>query len=128
MDGFGSGGGVEVDNFRKALDQSEKEKADLRDKLSLVYMYQAHIVMRLQLEQSEKEKVDLRDKLDLVCNLYETHRVARLRAEEERTLLKAELEKLKARAKSKSKSSWRRRRMTLLIVLKRTFQHIYDVY
>lgn len=98
VDGFGPGGGVEVDNLRTALEQSEKEKALLRDKLSLVYnMYQTHSAMRLQLEQSEKEKADLTDKLDLVYKLYETHRVARLRAEEERALLKAELEKLKAR-------------------------------
>lgn len=97
-DGFGSGGGVEVDNLRTALEQSEKEKALLRDKLSLVYnMYQTHSVMRLQLEQSLKEKAVLRERLDFVYKLYETHRVARLRAEEERALLKAELEKLKAR-------------------------------
>ncbi|KAF1001987.1 hypothetical protein AG4045_016137 [Apium graveolens] len=97
MDGFGSGGQVEVDNLRTALDQSEKEKAVLRDQLSLAnnMYYETENVMRLQLEHSEKEKADLRDKLDLVFKLYETCRV---QAEEERALLKAELEKLKAQA------------------------------
>ncbi|KAL8103079.1 hypothetical protein AgCh_027568 [Apium graveolens] len=68
VDGFGSCG----DKLRTALDQSEKEKAVLRDKLSLVYnMYQTRNVMRLQLEHSEKEKADLRDKLELVFKLYD---------------------------------------------------------
>lgn len=50
VDGFGSGGGVEVDNLRTALEQSEKEKVLLWDKLSLVYnMYQTHSVMKLHL-------------------------------------------------------------------------------
>lgn len=98
VDGFGSGGGVEVDNLRTALQQSEKEKALLKDKLSLVYnMYQTHSVMKLQLEHSEKEKAGLREKLNFVYKLYETNHAARLRAEEERALLQAELEKLKAR-------------------------------
>ncbi|KAL8103078.1 hypothetical protein AgCh_027567 [Apium graveolens] len=88
VDGFGSGGGVEVENLRAALEQSEK-KAHLRDKLSLVYnMNQSHSARRLQLEQSEKEKANLWDKLDMVFKLYETRRVC---VEEERALLKAEL-------------------------------------
>lgn len=50
VDGFGSGGGVEVDNLWTALEQSEKEKVLLWDKLSLVYnMYQTHSVMKLHL-------------------------------------------------------------------------------